>query len=237
MTKFSRLLATAAFFAFTAGALSAGAQTALPRPPANPTAPAPAQAPLGTLAVQLTGTERTQTLARASKALDGVRGLQGRFQQLSADGSTQTGAFHLSRPGKLRFEYDKPSQMTLISDGVTVAFWDRSFSPTPDTFPLRSTPLFFVLKRNIDLEKDAKITEVARLGPNVLITARDKGGQTEGSLTLVLDAATLALKQWRVVDPQGGVTQLSLLDPKPATKVDAKLFLIPQGKSGGNRLR
>lgn len=174
---------------------------------------------------ELTGAARSEVLTQASRALDGVRALQGRFQQVSPNGATVTGVFYLQRPGRLRFEYDPPSPLTIIADGASVAISDKAMRTT-DQMPLRATPLYLVLKSTINLEKDARITRVARTVDEMTITARDKSGQADGEITLSLDATSKALKRWRIVDGQGQVTQLTLLEAKASTRLDPKLFVI-----------
>jgi len=190
-------------------------------------APALAQTNAAEIAApaDLSGPARSQALAEASRALDGVRALQGRFQQVSPGGATVNGAFYIQRPGRLRFEYDAPSPLTIISDGASVAVSDRAMR-TSDQMPLRATPLYFVLKSTINLEKDARITRVARTENELMITARDKSGQTDGEITLSLDANSKALKRWRIVDGQGQVTQLTLLEARASARLDPKLFVI-----------
>jgi outer membrane lipoprotein-sorting protein len=190
-------------------------------------APATAQtgAAVSSAPIDLAGPARSQVLKDASRALDTVRALQGRFQQISPDGAALTGAFYMHRPGRLRFEYDAPSPLTIVADGASLAISDRAMRTT-DTLPLRATPLWFVLKSTINLEKDARITRVARQDNELVITARDRSGQADGEITLNLDASTKALKRWRIVDGQGQVTQLTLIDVRPSARLDPMLFAI-----------
>ncbi|MBU6371825.1 MAG: outer membrane lipoprotein carrier protein LolA [Alphaproteobacteria bacterium] len=219
-------------FAALAAAL-AGAALAAPALAQTTAAPVVAAA---TAPVELTGAARSQALAAASRALDSVRALQGRFRQLSPTGTVQTGAFYLQRPGRLRFEYDAPSPLTIVSDGASLAISDRAMRTT-DQLPLRATPLYFVLKSTINLEKDTRITRVAQQDKELAITARDKSGQTDGEITLVLDASTKALKRWRIIDGQGQVTQLTLVDVRPTGKIDPKLFVIDAKNDPTSRRR
>src|SRR6188768_928100 len=45
-------------------------------------------------------------LKRVSDYLNTIKGVQGRFTQLSADGRSVQGSFYLRKPGRIRFEYD-----------------------------------------------------------------------------------------------------------------------------------
>jgi len=87
------------------------------------------------------------------------------------------------------------------------------------------------------LEKDARITRVAQQDKELAITARDKSGQTDGEITLVIDTTTKALKRWRIIDGQGQVTQLTLVDVRPTGKIDPKLFVIETKNDPTSRRR
>lgn len=178
-------------------------------------------------AVTIAGAERRTVLRAASRALNARTTLEGRFLQVAADGSAAQGRFWLQRPGRLRFEYDAPSPLTVVSDGETVAIQDRALK-TVDRAPLRSTPLFFVLKRDIDLERDVHVTRVSREGGAVSITARDRAGKTDGEITLVFDGPNYDLKRWRIVDGQGAATDLALQQTRVVPRIDPALFVAPQ---------
>ncbi len=176
-------------------------------------------------AATLGGAERASVLAAASQALNGAQKLQGRFLQIGPDGAASEGAFYLQRPGKLRFDYDAPNPLTIVADGATVAIEDKALKSV-DRMPLRTTPLYFVLKKNVDLEKDARITSVRRADGAVFVTARDRGGQTDGEIILTFDGPSLELRQWTVTDAQGQVTRLALKDVRAVDRLDPKLFIV-----------
>jgi len=71
---------------------------------------------------------------------------------------------------------------------------------TDERYPLRTTPLYFVLKRDVNLEGDGKVTRVAKEGDAIYVTVRDRAGKAEGSITLIFDAPSKELRAWRVVD-------------------------------------
>lgn len=207
-----------------AGWLMAGAALISPAaaqvPPSS--APAIASAPQGPLA----GADRAAALSRANLALNAMQRVEGRFLQIAPDGKVSQGVFFLSRPGKVRFAYDAPTPLVIVSDGVTVAIEDRSLKSV-DRTPLRATPLYFVLKQNIDLEADARVTNVERDGDQLLVTLRDRKGQADGSITLAF-AGTIEpeLREWRVSDASGQTTLLSLRGVRPSLKLDPRLFVL-----------
>ena len=82
--------------------------------------------------------------------LSGVQALTGKFIQIGPDGSRTQGDFYISKPGRVRFEYDDPSPIELIADGSSVVVRDRRLA-TQDVYPLSQTPLRFLLADRVDL--------------------------------------------------------------------------------------
>ena len=190
----------------------------LKQAPASPSvsAPAPAAAPL-------TAAERSKLLKEAARALASVKTARGKFEQYSPDGSYSTGQFALSRPGKVRFDYDDPVSLVLVSDGTTVALQDSDLETT-DRVPLASTPLSLLLSSNLDFEKEAEVVDVRRMGDQTNITVRDKTGEMDGTLTVVL--ADNALTGWRTVDANGGRTSVLLSSVETGAKLNPRLFIL-----------
>src|SRR5689334_7706037 len=54
-------------------------------------------------------------LKRISAYLNTLRSVQGRFTQVNADGKTEQGQFYLKKPGRVRFEYEKPNPNVVVA--------------------------------------------------------------------------------------------------------------------------
>ncbi len=173
----------------------------------------------------LEGAERAASLALANSALNAVQRLQGRFVQTAPDGARAAGAFYLQRPGKLRFEYDPPATLLIVSDGSVVALRDTELRTTERT-PLRSTPLNLILGARIDLARDARIVRVSQSGPWLMITARDRSGQTDGQITLHFFGADAQLRSWDVTDATGARTRVTLSEVTQPANLDRRLFRL-----------
>jgi outer membrane lipoprotein-sorting protein len=227
MSAMLRRTALLALAALAAAPLAAAQQPGADlRPRTSPTA-APA-------IVALDGAARTAALARANTALNGIQRLQGRFVQSAPDGSRAGGAFYLQRPGKLRFEYDPPATLLIVSDGSVVAMRDTELRTTERT-PLRSTPLNLILGQTINLERDARITRVAQSGQWTMITARDRSGQTDGQITLHFYGPTAELRSWDVLDATGARTRITLSELTQPASLDRRLFRLEDVLSGNRR--
>jgi outer membrane lipoprotein-sorting protein len=173
--------------------------------------------------VALTGAERAQALQQANKALSVPGPLQGRFVQISPNGKSAGGTFYLQRPGKVRFAYDAPSAMQIVSDGRVVSIEDRALK-TVNRAPLNTTPLDLLLKRSVDLERDTKVLMVAGDADTMLVVLRDKSRQTNGELTLFFDGPARELRRWQVMDPAGNITLTALQTVQNVAVLDQKLF-------------
>lgn len=163
---------------------------------------------------------------KANATLNALTSMTADFTQTNGDGRQLTGTMYLQRPGKLRFEYDKPSTLEVVSDGSTVLVRDRKLN-TSDPYPISQTPLKFLLARQIDLTREATVTSVGTEPDGVRISIEDTttlGGTSK--IALVFDSDIASLKRWRVVDPQGYTTSVSLSDVEKNRTIDPRIFML-----------
>jgi outer membrane lipoprotein-sorting protein len=175
--------------------------------------------------VVLQGAERASALAAANRSLNSFSRLQARFTQTSPGGGRAAGNVYIQRPGRMRFEYDPPATLLIVSDGSVVAMRDQELRTTERT-PLRSTPLNIILGANIDLERDARVLRVSRSGQWTLVTARDRGGQTDGQITLQFYGPNAELRSWDVIDATGARTRITLSGVSHPGSLDRSLFRL-----------
>jgi outer membrane lipoprotein-sorting protein len=162
---------------------------------------------------------------RAAAYLQDLTEAKGRFVQTDARGGVTQGSIYIKRPGKARFEYDKPSGLLVVSDGGNVSIADSRLK-TFDAYPLMATPLSIFLSRQIRLDKNINITRVSRMADGFSITARDQKKQAEGQITLTFSNAPLALVGWTVTDAQGGSTRIQLTNLSKISGLPASLFVL-----------
>lgn len=184
----------------------------------------------------LQGSARNEALALANRSLNAMQRLQGRFVQTAPGGARSTGTIYLQRPGRLRFEYDPPASLLIVSDGSVVAMRDTALRTTERT-PLRSTPLNIILGANIDLARDARILRISRAGPWLMVTARDRSGQTDGQITLQFHGPETALRSWDVIDATGARTRIALSNVTHPASFDRRLFRLEDVLSDRPRRR
>jgi outer membrane lipoprotein-sorting protein len=175
-------------------------------------------------------------LRQVEAYLNSIHSLKARFLQIAPDGHTSTGTAWLERPGRMRFEYDKPSPLLLVAGHGTVVFRDNKLDQT-NNIPVGQTPLGLLLRDTITLSGESTVTDFQRPPGQLQVTVIKTASPGDGSLTLSLNAKPLALEGWSVVDAQGRETQIRLADVQMGGDFDPKLFTYvdPHGfDSDGN---
>ncbi len=175
-------------------------------------------------------------LARIDASMNATFSFQGDFVQVAPNGAVSKGKIWLQRPGKVRFEYDAPNPMLIVSDGVTMVQNDRNLE-TFDRVPLSATPLNYFLKENINLANDTEVIGFQKLPGQWIVTARDGSGQQEGAITLVFDSETLALQTWIIADDFGGATRVQLANLAYNGRIDPRQFILREDTSRRDRRR
>ena len=166
-----------------------------------------------------------------------LRAVQGRhadFRQVTGNGAVSTGKMWVSRPGRMRFEYDPPSPIVLLADSTSVYYWDKQLNEK-SKYPLRDTPAWFFLRDPIDFGADVIVTGFQHLGENIVrVTVVERKDPGAGSLTLDFSEKPLALRQWTVVDQRGNLTTVTLSDTRFGVALDPRLFQYQYLFTGSN---
>jgi outer membrane lipoprotein-sorting protein len=194
-------------------------------PPPNPVIPDPRRNLPANIFATFDANQKAQA-ARVSSYLSSLQTLVGNFVQVGPDGSKTKGDFYISKPGKVRFEYDEPSPIAIVADGSSLAVRDRKLA-TQDIYPLSQTPLRFLLSDRIDLLKDTNVVNVTADDVFISVTIEEKQALIGTSrLMLMIGAKDGQLKQWTVTDPQGYDTTVAVYNLDSSKKVDPGLFKI-----------
>ena len=205
--------------------VAAAALAAAPLALARQATPEAAPTKITTAPAGMTAAQRTALLKDIAASMEKVKTASGRFDQLSPDFTTSTGSFAISRPGKVRFDYDAPSPLLIVANGTTVAMQDSELETT-DRVPLGSTPLAVLLDDDLDFETEAEIVDVTKEGEHVEVTLRDPDGEMDGTLTLMFNGPQHDLSGWRTVDSGGNITEVMLHDVETGKKINPRLFIV-----------
>lgn len=183
----------------------------------------------------LTDNERN-TVKRVEKYLNELFTLKSRFLQATSTGNYTEGTLYLSRPGKMRIEYDPPVELVIVADGFWLIYNDLELDQVTH-LPLRTTPANILLKENLSLLNGDLVVSNVENTPGVIGITVVSSDEDSGQLTLIFSDKPLELKKWVVVDNQGVTTSVSLLSTQRDISLESKLFRVklkPPETSLGN---
>ena len=154
-----------------------------------------------------------------------VKTMMGEFVQFGPRGEQTGGKFFIDRPGKIRFNYEDPSPMRVISDGKSVVIGNRKLK-TWDIYPLSKTPLNLLLGEKIDLSAKM-VRSVKEESDLTTIVLGDRNMFGDSTITMMFDPKTYDLRQWTITDAQGKDTSVMIFNVKTGVPLDDKVFTIP----------
>ena len=168
---------------------------------------------------------------RLSDYLNGIHSMRGNFLQIDPNGAAEQGDFYIVKPGKMRFEYQPPNPTLVVSDGKTVAVFNKQLN-TVDTYPLYATPLNLLLSDDVKLQNNQNVMGLTRQSGELIVYVKSgSGGRTSGgNITITFADSPLELRQWTIVDAQGLSTTVSLRDVQTGVDLPDKFFTLTGDK-------
>jgi outer membrane lipoprotein-sorting protein len=172
----------------------------------------------------LTGPAHAAAAQEIADHFASVRTMTGEFVQLGPKGEQTGGKFFIQRPGKIRFNYEAPSNIRVIADGKSVVVNNKKLD-TWDIYPLSKTPLKLLLDEKIDLS--AKTVKKVEEQPDLTtIVLGNESIFGDARITMLFDPETFDLRQWTVTDAQGKDTTVMIFNVQTGVKIDPKLFTV-----------
>jgi outer membrane lipoprotein-sorting protein len=163
---------------------------------------------------------------RVTDYFNALQNMKGQFVQINPDSKRQRGSLLVKKPGRFRFDYNRPSLQVIVSDGKYLAIQDLDLK-TDDRYELDRTPFRMVLKDQVDLIRDAYILDVQEFQDSVMISLQDKSPDAPGRITLVFTTTPeFELKEWITTDAQNLQTRVELNNIDRKEELDPKLFEI-----------
>ena len=170
--------------------------------------------------------DQQQLVEKVSKYFKDLTTLKGRFVQTGADRKRMRGKFYVSRPGRFRFDYNRPSRQIIVSDGTYMAIQDLDLN-NEDRVALNQTPFRLLLRSDVDLMRDAHIMEVQEAEDLIIVGLEDKDPDNPGRIRLIMATKPeMELKEWITRDAQGLNTRVQVSDLAKSVELDPGLFQI-----------
>jgi len=176
------------------------------------------------LAFAAAGAARAQAgIPEVESYFNSIRTLQARFVQTNPNGSVVQGTLFVSRPGKMRFEYDPPSQLKIVADGLQVTMWDPA-SRDFGQWPIGWTAASFLVKEPLKLSGDLTVEKNQRANGYLELTLVQARKPEEGKVVVRLAENPLVLRGWSILDTRGNKVDVTLTDLKTGIQLAASLF-------------
>ena len=198
-----------------------------------------AAAALLTFVLAATGGAHAQAQAgvpEVERYVNSIRTLQARFVQSNPNGSVVQGTLYVSRPGRMRFEYDAPSQLKVVADGTQVTMWDpatRDFGQ----WPIGWTAASFLVKEPFQLSGDITVQSSQRTPDGLLaLTMVQTRKPQEGKIIVRVSENPMQLRGWTIIDNRGNKVDVTLTDLKTGIQLAGSLFKY-DGPDAGQILR
>ncbi len=163
-------------------------------------------------------------IKKVEKYFRNLKTARARFVQTTNDGGQAVGTFYLKRPGRLRFDYDPPLKDFIVADGRFIYFYDGELEEQTNA-PIGSTLANFFLRKDFKLSGDLTIKRARHAGGYLQIEVVQTKEPEAGSLIFAFTEKPFELKKWRVIDPQGSITEVELFYLKTGIDLDKKLFV------------
>ncbi len=166
------------------------------------------------------------SLVNISQYLTNQKLLKADFKQINTDGTISSGTILIKRPGRMRFEYDKPDKTLVLVSAGLMAIFDPKGDKEPITYPIRNNPISLILKGEVDL-LNSGIVENYKVGiEEAVLTIRDPKRPERGNLELVLTGVNPELEKFTIKDQNGSSTSVLLNDIEYPKKLNETLFSI-----------
>ena len=166
------------------------------------------------------------SLANISQYLQNLKILKADFLQTNPDETISSGTILIKRPGRMRFEYNKPDKtLVLVSAGV-LAIFDPKGDEEPITYPIKNNPISLILKGEMDLLNSGIVAKYKSSSEKAVLTIRDPKKPQRGSVELMFVGSKPELEKFTIKNENGSSTSISLKAIKYPKKLNETLFSI-----------
>ena len=166
------------------------------------------------------------SLESLSEYLTNLKFLKANFLQVNADGSESSGSILMKRPGRMRFEYDKPDKTLVLVAAGALAIFDPKGDQEPMTYPLKHNPISLLLNSEIDLINSGIVSNYMEALEEAVLVIRDPRSPESGSVELLFSGAQPKLKKFTIKNENGTSTSIILEDIEYPKNINDTLFSV-----------
>ena len=201
---------------------------------------------LALMAVFLCSNAIAQTIDNDAKLLREVESYlnslttaKGTFLQSASRGGYATGNFFLSRPGKIRFDYNPPNNIMLMADGRDFIYYDKDLVQIT-YLSLDASIAGVLIKDKIDFsDKQFNVEDISENGGIIRLSISQSEDPLAGKLIMTFKRSPMQILKWQVIDAQNIATTVILEEMQYGIELDKSLFKFdnPRASSDFQRRR
>ena len=163
---------------------------------------------------------KNNTLKLVKDYLGDIKTLQARFSQTDYMGEIMTGDLFLKKPGKIRFSYDPPNYLQIVSKQQAILIFDPKNSGTgPLTYPLSYTPLGFLIKNDLS-SLIGESDESFELDNLIFLKVRNPQYQ----LSIEFNKNPVSINGWEFKNQMGEMIRIRLKDIRKNNYISDEIF-------------
>ena len=149
--------------------------------------------------------------------------LEANFIQVSPSGNISNGKIFIDLPGKLRLDYNKPSNLLITCKGFWLVVQDRKRKST-NNIPLQQTPFAILLDKKINFNNNKIILDLKKSLGIISLKVQLAENVKAGELILEFSDNPFILKKWIIKDIIGDETTVLIQNTKFGHKLPFELF-------------
>jgi outer membrane lipoprotein-sorting protein len=177
----------------------------------------------------------TMQLRRVESYLSDLTTIAADFTQIAPDGSLASGKFYLKRPQKMRWQYDPPTPILMVTRGGYLTYYDYELEQVSD-IPLDETLLGLFSRPQISFDAENLAIDKFSQGDNFIsVSLQEADDPEDGTLTLEFSDNPLMLQNIHVTDATGQTTHIALNNARFGITLQDELFSFRDPRIGGNK--
>ncbi len=163
---------------------------------------------------------KNKSLKLIEDYLGDIKPLQAEFSQTNQTGDILTGIFFLKKPGKIRFSYDPPQNLQIVSKQQAVLIFDpKNGGSGPLTYPLHSTPLGFLIKSDLSIFINEN-GESLEIGDLIIFKVRNP----QYNLSVEFNKNPVSLIGWEFENQMGEIIKIRLNNIQKNNYISDEIF-------------
>lgn len=171
-------------------------------------------------------------LHRIEAYLSGLDSIVADFIQASPEGDIVSGAFYFRRPDKMRWQYDPPTPILMVTRGRFLTFYDYELDQVND-IPLDDTLIGFLARKDIRFDDSVKVIAMEEEAGAIRVRLVKSDRPDEGMLTLEFSDDPLLIRNIIVRDAAGQETTVALNNARFGIELADELFVFRDPRLGG----